>query len=76
MFNRGNSSVKRFTILAEIASCQLEYSYLAKLTGKKEHYDRVSYLENTVSVSVPLIGTLMILVSKYHESAREGTHHG
>ncbi|KAI0825542.1 glycoside hydrolase [Irpex lacteus] len=36
----GNSSIKRFTILAEIASCQLEYSYLAKATGKKEHYDR------------------------------------
>ncbi len=39
--NSGNSSIKRFTILAEIASCQLEYSYLAKATGKKEHYDRV-----------------------------------
>ncbi|EPQ56632.1 glycoside hydrolase family 47 protein [Gloeophyllum trabeum ATCC 11539] len=26
-------------VLAEIASCQLEYSYLAKLTGKKEHLD-------------------------------------
>ncbi|KAG5353571.1 hypothetical protein C0989_005544 [Termitomyces sp. Mn162] len=27
-------------ILAEIASLQLEYSYLAKLTGKKEHFQR------------------------------------
>ncbi|KAH9951163.1 glycoside hydrolase [Amylocystis lapponica] len=27
-------------ILAEIASCQLEYLYLARATGKKEHYDR------------------------------------
>ncbi|KII87481.1 glycoside hydrolase family 47 protein [Plicaturopsis crispa FD-325 SS-3] len=26
-------------ILAEIASCQLEYTYLAKETGKKEYYD-------------------------------------
>ncbi|KAI0272317.1 mannosidase [Gloeopeniophorella convolvens] len=25
--------------LAEIASCQLEYTYLAKITGKKEYYD-------------------------------------
>ena len=33
--------VKHHTILAEIASCQREYSYLAKITGKKEHYDRV-----------------------------------
>ncbi|KAG6813865.1 hypothetical protein H0H92_006272 [Tricholoma furcatifolium] len=29
-------------ILAEIASLQLEYTYLAKLTGKKEHYHRAS----------------------------------
>ena len=28
--------------LAEVASCQLEYAYLAQLTGKKEHHDRVS----------------------------------
>lgn len=28
-------------ILAEIASLQLEYSYLAKLTGEKEHFQRV-----------------------------------
>lgn len=31
-------------ILAEIASLQLEYTYLAKLTGKKEHFTRVRYL--------------------------------
>ncbi len=28
--------------LAEMASCQLEYTYLAKVTGKKEFYDKVS----------------------------------
>ncbi|KAG6896530.1 hypothetical protein C0992_007664 [Termitomyces sp. T32_za158] len=31
-------------ILAEIASLQLEYSYLAKLTGKKEHFQRAGIL--------------------------------
>ncbi|KNZ74573.1 Mannosyl-oligosaccharide alpha-1,2-mannosidase isoform B [Termitomyces sp. J132] len=31
-------------ILAEIASLQLEYSYLAKLTGKKEHFQRAGTL--------------------------------
>lgn len=28
--------------LAEIASYQIEYAYLGKITGKKEHVDRVS----------------------------------
>ncbi|KAG6864850.1 hypothetical protein C0991_006791 [Blastosporella zonata] len=31
-------------VLAEIASLQLEYSYLAKLTGKKEHFHRAGTL--------------------------------
>jgi hypothetical protein len=35
---------EEFGILAEIASLQLEYTYLGKVTGKKEHYDRVSLL--------------------------------
>ena len=28
-------------MLAEIASCQVEYDYLAHVTGKVEHYARV-----------------------------------
>jgi mannosyl-oligosaccharide alpha-1,2-mannosidase len=28
-------------ILAEVASLQLEYTYLAKLTGHKAHFNRV-----------------------------------
>ena len=32
---------RRVGILAEIASLQLEYTYLAKATGKKEYFDRV-----------------------------------
>ena len=31
-------------MLAEIASCQLEYAYLGKITGKKEHVDHVRLL--------------------------------
>ncbi|KAI0343002.1 seven-hairpin glycosidase [Trametopsis cervina] len=36
----GKNLIKSIAVLAEVASCQLEYVYLAKLTGKKEHYDR------------------------------------
>ncbi|KAF8552304.1 glycoside hydrolase family 47 protein [Imleria badia] len=31
-------------ILAEIASCQLEYAYLGKITGKKEHVDHATLI--------------------------------
>jgi len=30
-------------ILAEIATLQLEYTYLAKLTGEMEHFNRVCW---------------------------------
>jgi mannosyl-oligosaccharide alpha-1,2-mannosidase len=30
-------------LLAELASCQLEYKYLSKLTGRPEYYERVSF---------------------------------
>ncbi|KDQ51033.1 glycoside hydrolase family 47 protein [Jaapia argillacea MUCL 33604] len=33
-------------ILAEIASCQLEYLYLAKATGKKEHFDKANHINH------------------------------
>lgn len=41
--------------LAEIASFQLEYTYLGKITGKKEHVDRVSTLalDNVVVNQMP-----------------------
>ncbi|KAG9312750.1 glycoside hydrolase family 47 protein [Chiua virens] len=31
-------------VLAEIASCQLEYAYLGKITGKKEHVNHASVI--------------------------------
>lgn len=34
-------SGSQFGMLAEIASCQVEYAYLAHATGKAEHYARV-----------------------------------
>ncbi|KAF8186285.1 glycoside hydrolase family 47 protein [Pholiota molesta] len=37
----GEMSASGATLFAEAASCQLEYKYLAKLTGKKEYYQRV-----------------------------------
>ncbi|KIJ59230.1 glycoside hydrolase family 47 protein [Hydnomerulius pinastri MD-312] len=33
-------------ILAEIATCQMEYAYLGKITGKKEHVDRATTITN------------------------------
>ncbi len=35
--------------LAEIASCQMEYKYLAHLTGRKEYYDVVRFHGNSKS---------------------------
>ena len=39
---RGTADGSTIGGLAEIASYQMEYSYLGKITGKKEHVDRVS----------------------------------
>ncbi|KAL1745201.1 glycoside hydrolase family 47 protein [Schizophyllum fasciatum] len=36
-------------ILAEIASLQLEYTYLAKITGKKEYFDRAQNVINIIN---------------------------
>ncbi|KAI0369832.1 seven-hairpin glycosidase [Pilatotrama ljubarskyi] len=36
-------------VLAEIASCQLEWTYVAHATGNKTHYDRVATLINTLA---------------------------
>jgi hypothetical protein len=33
---------KNTVLFAEATTCQLEFKYLAKLTGKKEYYERVS----------------------------------
>lgn len=38
------TSGSNFGMLAEIASCQVEYAYLAHVTGKVEHYKRVCAL--------------------------------
>lgn len=38
---RGATVGPEIGILAEIASCQLEYTYLAKETGKREYFDVV-----------------------------------
>lgn len=40
---RGATVGLEFGILAEIASCQLEYTYLAKETGKREYFDLVFF---------------------------------
>lgn len=43
---RGKAGSDGGALFAEAATCQLEYKYLAKLTGRKEFYDPVSgYLD-------------------------------
>lgn len=32
---------KKSVLFAEAATCQLEFKYLAKLTGNKEYYEKV-----------------------------------
>lgn len=34
---------KNTVLFAEAATCQLEFKYLAKLTGNKEYYEKVSF---------------------------------
>ena len=39
------SDANKHTVLfAEAATCQLEFRYLAKLTGNKEYYEKVSFI--------------------------------
>ena len=44
-------------MLAEIASFQMEYAYLGKITGKKAHVDRVSVVSSHI-----LIVALMVVI--------------
>jgi hypothetical protein len=42
LVSRGLLHIPDPGVLAEFASFQVEYTYLAKVTGKKKYYDRVS----------------------------------
>ncbi|KAG8215918.1 glycoside hydrolase family 47 protein [Butyriboletus roseoflavus] len=42
----GRNSTYSSGVLAEIASCQMEYAYLGKITGKKEHVDHATLITN------------------------------
>ena len=45
-FNSGETLAdgnKNTILFAEATSCQLEFKYLAKLTGNKEYYQKVSF---------------------------------
>lgn len=41
-------------MLAEIASCQMEYSYLAKATGRSEYQEKVCYMLRLLRLSLNL----------------------
>ncbi|KAI9062605.1 glycoside hydrolase family 47 protein [Trametes sanguinea] len=45
----GATTPSQSGILAEIASCQLEWTYAAHATANKTHYDRVNTLINTLA---------------------------
>jgi hypothetical protein len=47
---------------AEAFSCQLEYKYLAYLTGKKEYYERVSHFILFRVILDDLNGTMMFIL--------------
>ncbi|KAI0782675.1 glycoside hydrolase [Abortiporus biennis] len=45
--------------LAEIASCQMEWAYLAHLTGKKAHYDKATNIQRILTTAnISTIGML------------------
>lgn len=55
----GKVSGSNIGMLAEIASCQLEYAYLAHLTGKIEHYDRAGKIMDALGkAQIDSIGML------------------
>ncbi|KAI8985697.1 seven-hairpin glycosidase [Trametes punicea] len=45
----GTVTVNLAGVLAEIASCQLEWTYLAHATGNRTHYDKVNRLITTLA---------------------------
>ncbi|KAH7907888.1 glycoside hydrolase family 47 protein [Hygrophoropsis aurantiaca] len=48
-FGSDGGSGPSIAVLAEIASFQLEYAYLGKITGKKEHVNRATKVSNIFS---------------------------
>ncbi|KAI0782674.1 glycoside hydrolase [Abortiporus biennis] len=50
---------KHIASIAEVGSCQVEYAYLAHVTGKKEHYDKASNVVNRLyNVNFSSLGML------------------
>ncbi|KAI0825538.1 seven-hairpin glycosidase [Irpex lacteus] len=55
----GAVSPRREAVAAEVGSCQLEYAYLARVTGKKEHYDRTASIMKVIAeVNLGQVGML------------------
>ena len=64
----GTHSGTETGVLAEIASLQLEYTYLSKLTGRRAHFDRVS----KPLINVFCFFSLVFIGEHRHESAIAG----
>ena len=60
-------------IWAEATSCQLEFKYLAKLTGRKEYYERVSisYSEGVLK-SQELLQVEHVMELMYQAKPKDG----
>ncbi|KAI0690315.1 glycoside hydrolase [Cytidiella melzeri] len=48
-FGASSITIRHLAVAAEVGSCQLEYAYLSRLTGKKEHYDRTAAIMKALS---------------------------
>ncbi|KAL9709439.1 hypothetical protein Ac2012v2_007174 [Leucoagaricus gongylophorus] len=68
----GPNSIYRMMVFAEATSCQLEYKYLAKLTGRKEYYEKVERVMDIVYETKPKDG---LFADKWTSDGREFSNH-
>ncbi|KAF9443158.1 glycoside hydrolase family 47 protein [Macrolepiota fuliginosa MF-IS2] len=69
----GFSWTQNMVIFAEATSCQLEYKYLAKLTGRKEYYDKVERAMDIIYDAKPKNG---LFADKWTADGKQfGDHH-
>jgi mannosyl-oligosaccharide alpha-1,2-mannosidase len=62
------------TLLAEMASCQLEYKYLAHLTGRKEYFEKVERVSDIMMMEQPDEG-LWSTIWSADSGKQSGTQH-
>ncbi|KAF5346464.1 hypothetical protein D9756_010070 [Leucocoprinus leucothites] len=70
--NTGWGFVGPLVLFAEATSCQLEYKYLAKLTGRKEYYEKVERVMDIVYNAKPKDG---LFADKWTGEGKEFSSH-